>query len=123
MANLKVNMSMTKNPMPEQDPVVRAGNFEEVALGYDAETAMKEAQRCLDCKNAPCRTGCPVAVRIPEFIAKVAEGEFEAAYDIITSTNSLPAVCGRVCPQEKQCESKCVRGLKGESVGDRKSVV
>ena len=117
MANLKVNMSMTKNPMPEQDPVVRAGNFEEVALGYDAETAMKEAQRCLDCKNAPCRTGCPVAVKIPRFLEKVRDGDFDAAYDIITSTNSLPAVCGRVCPQEKQCEFKCVRGIKGESVG------
>ena len=111
------NMRLTKNEMPEQDPIVRAGNFEEVALGYTAEMAMDEAKRCLNCKNPACRTGCPVAVRIPEFIAKVAEGEFEAAYEIITSTNSLPAVCGRVCPQEKQCESKCVRGLKGESVG------
>jgi len=110
------NMRLTKNEMPEQDPIVRAGNFEEVALGYTAEMAMDEAKRCLNCKNPACRTGCPVAVRIPEFIAKVAEGEFEAAYEIITSTNSLPAVCGRVCPQEKQCESKCVRGLKGESV-------
>ena len=117
MANMKVNMSMTKAEMPEQDPIVRAGNFDEVALGYDAETAMKEAARCLDCKNAPCRTGCPVAVKIPRFLEKVREGDFEAAYEIITSTNSLPAVCGRVCPQEKQCESKCVRGLKGESVG------
>ena len=111
------NMRLTKNEMPEQDPIVRAGNFEEVALGYTAEMAMDEAKRCLNCKNPACRTGCPVAVRIPEFIAKVAEGEFEAAYEIITSTNSLPAVCGRVCPQEKQCESKCVRGLKGEAVG------
>ncbi len=111
------NMRMTKNPMPEQDPVVRASNFDEVALGYTAEMAMDEAKRCLNCKNSPCRTGCPVAVRIPEFIAKVAEGDFDAAYEIITSTNSLPAVCGRVCPQEKQCESKCVRGIKGESVG------
>ncbi len=92
------------------------GNFDEVALGYTAEMAIDEAKRCLNCKNPACRTGCPVAVRIPEFIAKVAEGEFEAAYEIITSTNSLPAVCGRVCPQEKQCESKCVRGMKGESV-------
>ena len=117
MANLKVNMSMTKNPMPEQDPEVRSHNFEEVALGYDAQTAMQEAQRCLDCKNAPCRTGCPVAVKIPRFLEKVRDGDFDAAYDIITSTNSLPAVCGRVCPQEKQCESKCVRGIKGESVG------
>ena len=111
------NMSLVKNPMPEQDPIVRAGNFEEVALGYTAEMAMDEAKRCLNCKNPLCRTGCPVSVRIPEFIAKVAEGDFDAAYEIITSTNSLPAVCGRVCPQEKQCESKCVRGIKGESVG------
>ena len=110
------NMRLTKNEMPEQDPIVRAGNFDEVALGYTAEMAIDEAKRCLNCKNPACRTGCPVAVRIPEFIAKVAEGEFEAAYEIITSTNSLPAVCGRVCPQEKQCESKCVRGVKGESV-------
>ena len=111
------NMRMDKNPMPEQDPVVRAGNFDEVALGYTPEMAMDEAKRCLNCHNPPCRTGCPVSVRIPEFIAKVAEGDFDAAYEIITSTNSLPAVCGRVCPQEKQCESKCVRGIKGESVG------
>lgn len=111
------NMKMQKNPMPEQDPIVRAGNFDEVALGYTPEMAMDEAKRCLNCKNSLCRTGCPVSVRIPEFIAKVAEGDFDAAYDIITSTNSLPAVCGRVCPQEKQCESKCVRGIKGESVG------
>lgn len=111
------NMKMQKNPMPEQDPIVRAGNFDEVALGYTPEMAIDEAKRCLNCKNSLCRTGCPVSVRIPEFIAKVAEGDFDAAYDIITSTNSLPAVCGRVCPQEKQCESKCVRGIKGESVG------
>lgn len=111
------NMKMQKNPMPEQEPLVRNKNFDEVALGYTAEMAMDEAKRCLNCKNSLCRTGCPVSVRIPEFIAKVAEGDFDAAYDIITSTNSLPAVCGRVCPQEKQCESKCVRGIKGESVG------
>ena len=111
------NMSLTKNPMPEQDAVVRTGNFDEVALGYTPEMAVDEAKRCLNCKNMPCRSGCPVSVRIPEFIAKVAEGDFDAAYEIITSTNSLPAVCGRVCPQEKQCESKCVRGIKGESVG------
>ena len=111
------NMSLTKNPMPEQDPVVRAGNFDEVALGYTPEMAIDEAKRCLNCRNMPCRSGCPVSVRIPEFIAKVAAGDFDAAYEIITSTNSLPAVCGRVCPQEKQCESKCVRGIKGESVG------
>ena len=117
MANLKVNMSMQKAEMPELDPDVRAGNFDEVALGYDAETAMKEAARCLDCKNSPCRSGCPVAVKIPRFLEKVRDGDFDAAYEIITSTNSLPAVCGRVCPQEKQCESECVRGIKGESVG------
>ena len=111
------NMSLTKNPMPEQDPIVRTGNFDEVALGYTPEMAVDEAKRCLNCRNMPCRSGCPVSVRIPEFIAKVAEGDFDAAYEIITSTNSLPAVCGRVCPQEKQCESKCVRGIKGESVG------
>ena len=111
------NMSLTKNPMPEQDPIVSTGNFDEVALGYTPEMAVDEAKRCLNCKNMPCRSGCPVSVRIPEFIAKVAEGDFDAAYEIITSTNSLPAVCGRVCPQEKQCESKCVRGIKGESVG------
>ena len=111
------NMKMEKNPMPEQDPIVRASNFDEVALGYSAEAAIDEAKRCLNCRDPRCRTGCPVSVRIPEFIAKVAEGDFDAAYDIITSTNSLPAVCGRVCPQEKQCESKCVRGIKGESVG------
>lgn len=107
---------MTKHPMPEQDAVVRAKNFDEVALGYTAEMAVAEAKRCLNCPNPLCRTGCPVSVRIPEFIAKVVEGDFDAAYEILTSTNSLPAVCGRVCPQEKQCESKCVRGIKGESV-------
>ena len=99
MANLKVNLSLTKAEMPEQDAVVRTGNFEEVALGYDAETAKAEAARCLDCKNSPCRSGCPVAVKIPRVLEKVREGDFEAAYEIITSTNSLPAVCGRVCPQ------------------------
>ena len=111
------NMSLTKVPMPEQDEVLRRENFDEVALGYTEEMAIEEAKRCLNCKNMPCRSGCPVNVRIPEFIAKVAAGDFYAAYEIITSTNSLPAVCGRVCPQEKQCESKCVRGIKGESVG------
>ena len=110
------NMSLKKNPMPEQDPIVRSKNFDEVALGYSAEAAMDEATRCLNCPNPLCRTGCPVSVRIPEFIAKVAAGEFDEAYEILTSTNSLPAVCGRVCPQEKQCEAKCVRGVKGESV-------
>ncbi len=111
------NMSLTKNPMPHQDPVVRAGNFNEVALGYTREQAMDEAQRCLHCKNMPCVSGCPVKIHIPDFIAKVAEGDFEAAYQIISQDSALPAVCGRVCPQETQCESKCVRGIKGESVG------
>ena len=111
------NMSMTKNPIPEQEPLVRNKNFDEVALGYTEEIAIDEAKRCLNCRQHPCVSGCPVNVRIPEFIAKVAEGEFEEAYKIVTSTNSLPAVCGRVCPQEHQCEGKCVRGIKGESVG------
>ena len=111
------DMTLTKYPMPEQAADVRIRNFNEVALGYTAETAMAEAKRCLNCANPACRTGCPVSVRIPEFIAKVAEGDFDTAYEILTSTNSLPAICGRVCPQEKQCESKCVRGKKGESVG------
>lgn len=110
------NMSPKKIPMPEQDPVVRSGNFEEVALGYTEEMAIEEAKRCLNCKHKPCVSGCPVNVRIPEFIAEVAEGRFKEAYEIIKTTNSLPAVCGRVCPQENQCESKCVRGIKGEPV-------
>ena len=110
------NMSLTKVPMPEQDPNVRNKNFLEVAMGYTEEMAMEEASRCLNCKNKPCVSGCPVNVRIPEFVAKVAEGKFEEAYEIITSTNSLPAISGRVCPQESQCEGKCVRGIKGESV-------
>ena len=110
-------MTPTKNPMPEQDPNVRNKNFEEVALGYTKETALDEAQRCLHCKNSPCVTGCPVNVHIPDFIAKVTAGDFEGAYEEIKLTNSLPAVCGRVCPQENQCEGKCVRGIKGESVG------
>ena len=103
--------------MPEQKPEVRARNFQEVTLGYSKAMAMEEASRCLNCKNKPCVSGCPVGVRIPEFIACVAAGDFDKAYDIITSTNGLPAVCGRVCPQEHQCEGKCVRGIKGESVG------
>ena len=110
------NMSLTKVPMPEQDPQVRARNFKEVALGYTAEQAIEEANRCLGCKNPKCVEGCPVNVRIPEFIKKVQEGDFKAAYEIITSTNALPALSGRVCPQESQCESKCVRGIKGEPV-------
>ena len=111
------NMSLTKTPIAEQEPKVRARNFKEVTLGYTPEQAIEEAQRCLNCKHKPCMTGCPVSVRIPEFIAKVAEGKFEEAYEIITSTNSLPAISGRVCPQENQCEAKCVRGIKGEPVG------
>ncbi len=110
------NMSPKKNPMPEQEPLVRNKNFGEVALGYTAEMAVDEAQRCLNCKNPQCVSGCPVNVRIPEFIAKVAAGDFDGAYSVITSTNALPAICGRVCPQENQCEGKCVRGIKGESV-------
>ena len=111
------NMSQVKVTIPEQDPKVRAHNFEEVTLGYTKEMAMEEAARCLNCKNMPCVSGCPVNVRIPEFIAQIREGNFEGAYEIIHSTNGLPAVCGRVCPQERQCESKCVRGIKGEPVG------
>lgn len=111
------NMRMDKNPMPEQEPLVRNKNFDEVALGYTTEAAVDEAQRCLHCKRPACVEGCPVNVHIPDFIAKVAEGDFDGAYQIITSTNSLPAICGRVCPQENQCEGKCVRGIKGESVG------
>ncbi len=110
------NMSLKKHEMPSQAPDVRNKNFSEVALGYSAETAIDEAKRCLNCKNKPCIGGCPVKIHIPDFIAKVAEGEFEAAYQIIQQTSSLPAVCGRVCPQETQCESKCVRGIKGEPV-------
>ncbi|MBQ8950584.1 MAG: NADPH-dependent glutamate synthase [Eubacterium sp.] len=110
------NMRMDKNPMPSQEPDVRNKNFKEVALGYTEEQAIDEAQRCLNCPTRPCTTGCPVSIAIPDFIAKVAEGDFEGAYKIITESSSLPAVCGRVCPQESQCESKCVRGVKGEPV-------
>ena len=110
------NMTLTKTPMPEQDPQIRARNFKEVALGYTAEQAIEEANRCLGCKNPKCVEGCPVNVRIPEFIKKIQEGDFKAAYEIVTSTNALPALSGRVCPQESQCECKCVRGIKGEPV-------
>ena len=110
------NMSLKKNEMPSQAPEVRNKNFLEVALGYTQEQALDEAQRCLNCKNKPCVSGCPVNIAIPEFIAKVAQGDFEGAYQVITLQSSLPAVCGRVCPQESQCEQKCVRGIKGEPV-------
>ena len=111
------NMSPKKNPMPSQDPKVRAHNFDEVAIGYTEEMALDEALRCLNCKNMPCSNGCPVNIHIPEFISKIKEGAFEGAYQVISKTSSRPAVCGGVCPQESQCESKCVRGIKGEPVG------
>ena len=114
--NKNPNLSPQAAPMPVQSPAVRCRNFDEVALGYDKAAAMEEARRCLDCPGAPCRTGCPVRVRIPEFIAKVAEGDFDAAWEILSAENTLPAVCGRVCPQENQCQKTCVRGKKGESV-------
>ena len=114
---MAANMSLKRNEMPTQDPVIRAANFNEVALGYSEETAIDEALRCLNCKNAPCVAGCPVNIHIPEFLARVKEGDFEGAYQVIYKSSSLPAVCGRVCPQEKQCEERCIRGVKGESVG------
>ncbi len=110
------NMCPTKTLMCEQEPKIRNKNFKEVALGYTPDEAINEAKRCLNCKNRPCVSGCPVNVKIPEFLALIAEGEFEKAYLKITETNALPAICGRVCPQENQCEGKCVRGIKGESV-------
>ena len=110
------NMRLDKNPMPIQDAEIRNKNFSEVALGYTTEQAIDEAKRCLNCKNKPCVGGCPVKIYIPEFIEKVAEGKFDEAYDIIAQSSSLPAICGRVCPQENQCEGKCVRGIKGEPV-------
>lgn len=111
------NMRADKNPMPEQEPNVRNKNFLEVTKGYTEEMAIDEAKRCLNCKHKPCMQGCPVAVKIPEFIELITKGDFEGAYNKIKETNALPAVCGRVCPQETQCESKCVRGIKGEPVG------
>lgn len=110
------NMSLKKNEMPVQNPEVRNKNFGEVALGYTREQAIDEAKRCLNCKNKSCVKGCPVQIDIPAFIAQIAEGNFEEAYKIITKSSSLPAVCGRVCPQETQCEAKCIRGIKGEPV-------
>lgn len=109
--------SMTKTPMPEQDAAIRATNFKEVALGYTVQMAQDEAARCLQCKNAPCVSGCPVNVPIRDFIAQIRQGDYAGAYATIRSQNGLPAICGRVCPQETQCESKCVRGIKGEPVG------
>ncbi len=111
------NMRLTKNPMPSQDPETRSHNFQEVALGYTEEMALDEAQRCLNCKQKFCVSGCPVRIDIPAFIHKVAEGDFEGAYQVISLSSSLPAVCGRVCPEESQCEGQCIRGKKGEPVG------
>ena len=111
------NMKLEKNPMPIQDPIERGHNFKEVALGYTEEIALDEAERCLNCRNPRCVEGCPVNIQIPEFITKIKEKDYEGAYNVISLSSSLPAVCGRVCPQETQCESKCVRGIKGEPVG------
>ncbi len=111
-----INLKDTKNPMPEQDPQVRARNFKEVAEGYTPEMAINEAMRCLKCRTKPCTKGCPVMIKIPDFVAKVAEGDFEAAYQIISEDSALPRTCGRVCPQENQCEGVCVRGVQGEPV-------
>ena len=111
------NMNPKKCPMPVQEPEIRRNNFDEVALGYTYEMALEEAERCLNCKNKPCRSACPVSIDIPAFIERVVNEDMEGAYEIISQSSSLPAVCGRVCPQERQCESKCVRGMKGESVG------
>lgn len=114
---VKRNMSPNKCPMPVQDPEVRRNNFEEVALGYTYEMAVEEAKRCLNCSKKPCRSACPVAIDIPAFIERVANEDMEGAFEILSASSALPAVCGRVCPQENQCEGKCVRGIKGESVG------
>lgn len=111
------NMSMTKNPMPMQDALARSKNFNEVTYGYSEETALLEAERCLNCKNPLCVSGCPVNISIPEFISRIKEKDYNGAYEVISKSSALPAVCGRVCPQESQCEAKCVRGIKGEPVG------
>ena len=112
-----INNVRERNAMPEQDINVRLTNFDEVALGYTEADAIREAMRCLKCRKKPCSVGCPIGQQIPEFIAKVAEGDFEAAYEIITVKSSLPSVCGRVCPQEQQCEKNCAHAKKGEAVG------
>lgn len=114
---IKRNMNPKKCPMPVQEPKIRKNNFDEVALGYTYEMAVEEAKRCMNCKNKPCSTACPVSIDIPAFIERVANEDMEGAYEVISQSSSLPAVCGRVCPQERQCESKCIRGIKGESVG------
>ena len=107
---------LKKVPVREQAPKVRATNFDEVCLGYNADEAMEEASRCINCKNAKCMQGCPVSINIPAFVHEVKEGNFEKAYQIISESSALPAICGRVCPQESQCEGKCIRGIKGEAV-------
>ena len=107
---------LKKTPVREQDPKVRATNFEEVCLGYNREEAMEEASRCINCKNAQCIKGCPVSINIPGFIEKVKNGDVEGAYQVISESSALPAVCGRVCPQESQCEGKCIRGFKGDPI-------
>ena len=107
---------LKKVPVREQDAKVRAANFEEVCLGYNREEAMEEASRCINCKNAQCVKGCPVSIQIPDFVQAIKEGDIEKAYQVISESSALPAVCGRVCPQETQCEGKCVRGIKGEPV-------
>ncbi|HPJ76624.1 MAG TPA: NADPH-dependent glutamate synthase [Clostridia bacterium] len=112
----KINMTLVKTPMPEQDPMVRNCNFSEVSTGYTHQMAVEEANRCLNCKHKPCVAGCPVNIDIPNFIKSIVNENIEEAYNIITKTNSLPAICGRVCPQESQCELPCVRGIKGEPV-------
>ena len=114
---VKKNMDLKKCPMPSQDPNVRNKNFDEVALGYTYEMAINEARRCLNCPKKPCVSACPVQIDIPAFIACVANEDLEGAYKVLTASSALPAVCGRVCPQENQCEGKCVRGIKGEAVG------
>ena len=114
---MATNLSPKKNPIPEQEPNVRNKNFDEVALGYTVELALDEAKRCLQCRRPMCVTGCPVKVKIPDFINLITKEDFKGAYHKILEDSSLPAICGRVCPQENQCESKCVRGIKGEPVG------